>query len=57
MFGFTGPGYLCAMLYNGLFKRFEPEEKKESEEDEMNAAISSLDAEKPEDAHEGNQEQ
>ena len=42
MFGFSGPGYLCAMLYNGLFKKFEPEEKVVSEEDEMNDAISTL---------------
>ena len=30
------------MLYNGLFKKFEPEEKVVSEEDEMNDAISTL---------------
>ncbi len=27
MFGLTGPGYVCAMLYSGLFKKFEPEEE------------------------------
>ena len=48
MFGFSGPGYLCAMLYNGLFKKFEPEEKVVSEEDEMNDAISTLNEEKQE---------
>ena len=25
MFGFSGPGYFCACLYNKAFKRFEPE--------------------------------
>ncbi|MCL2717426.1 MAG: DUF624 domain-containing protein [Lachnospiraceae bacterium] len=28
LLGITGPGYLCAMLYSGTFKRFEPEEEK-----------------------------
>ena len=26
LLGITGPGYVCAMLYSGTFKRFEPEE-------------------------------
>ena len=26
MFGFSGPGYVCAYLYSKVFKRFEPEE-------------------------------
>ena len=27
LLGITGPGYLCALLYSGTFKRFEPEEE------------------------------
>jgi uncharacterized membrane protein YesL len=26
LLGITGPGYICAMLYSKIFKRFEPEE-------------------------------
>lgn len=29
LFGFSGTAYLCAMLYNGVFKKFEPEEETE----------------------------
>ncbi|MCR4791988.1 MAG: DUF624 domain-containing protein [Lachnospiraceae bacterium] len=41
LFGFTLPGFLCALLYSPLFKRFEPEEKKEemsTEEELLEAA-------------------
>ena len=41
--GIAGPAYLCAMLYNPTFKRFEPQEDEVSEEEEMNAAIRKLD--------------
>lgn len=27
LLGITGPGYICAMLYSGTFRRFEPEEE------------------------------
>ncbi len=33
LFGFSGTAYLCALLYNGVFKRFEPEEDNETETD------------------------
>ncbi|WP_044914303.1 YesL family protein [Butyrivibrio sp. WCE2006] len=46
MFGFTGPAYLMALLYNGLFKRFEPkveevdeEERTDDDDEELQAAI------------------
>lgn len=46
LFGFTAPGYVCAMLYNKLFARFEPEPEPElSEEEELARAISRLDEE------------
>lgn len=32
-FGISGPVFLCAMLYNKTFKRFEPEEETASDED------------------------
>ena len=37
LFGFTLPGFLCALLYSPLFKRFEPqeEEQKLSTEEEL----------------------
>ena len=31
-FGISGPAVLCAMLYNGTFKRFEPQEEEEADE-------------------------
>ena len=34
MFGFALPGYLCAMLYSGTFRKFEPEVEEISLEDE-----------------------
>ena len=45
LFGFSGPGYLQAMLYNKLFARFEPEKKDEvvSEAEELAAAIRAID--------------
>lgn len=44
LFGFTLPAYGMAYLYNGLFKRFEPEEEEQlSEEEELNKAIRALD--------------
>lgn len=47
MFGLTGPAYLMALMYNGLFKKFEPkvEEKTDEEirtdddDEELQAAI------------------
>ena len=45
LLGFAGPSYLNAMLYNGTFKRFEPEEENLSEEEELDAAIKKLDEE------------
>ena len=46
MFGFTGPAYLMAILYNGLFARFEPKVEQPDEEvrtddddEELQAAI------------------
>ena len=41
--GIAGPAYICAILYNPTFKRFEPKEEEISEEEEMNAAIRKLD--------------
>lgn len=32
LFGFSGTAYLCALLYNGVFKKIEPEEKEEEPE-------------------------
>ena len=29
MFGFTAPGYVCALMYSPIFKKFEPEEETE----------------------------
>ena len=43
LLGFAGPSYLNAMLYNGTFKKFEPEEESLSEEEELDAAIKKLD--------------
>ena len=45
LLGIAGPSYLNAMLYNGTFKRFEPEEETLTEEEELNAAIRKLDEE------------
>ncbi len=48
LFGFTAPAYLMAMLYNGMFKKFEPEEEKvdgdgeiltDDDDEELQAAI------------------
>ena len=46
MFGLTGPCYLMALMYNGLFKKFEPkveeteeEERTEDDDEELQAAI------------------
>jgi len=41
--GIAGPSYLSAVLYNPVFKRFEPKEEQISEEEELNAAIRKLD--------------
>ena len=41
--GIAGPGYLLAMLYNKTFKRFEPKEEEQSEEEELDAAIRKID--------------
>jgi uncharacterized membrane protein YesL len=45
LMGIAGPAYLCAMLYNATFKRFEPKVEEMSEEEELEAAISKIDAE------------
>lgn len=44
LFGLTLPGFLCALLYSPLFKRFEPEEKEEklSTEEELLAAARAI---------------
>lgn len=34
LFGFSAPAYVCAMLYNSTFKRFEPEEENTKMADE-----------------------
>ncbi|WP_408069813.1 YesL family protein [Butyrivibrio sp. JL13D10] len=48
MFGFTGPAYLMALMYNGLFKKFEPkvegyddgeEVRTDDDDEELQAAI------------------
>ncbi len=47
LFGLTGPGYLMALMYNGLFKRFEPKEEEpedkepvdDEDDEELQAAI------------------
>lgn len=33
LFGLSGTAYACAMLYNGIFKKFEPAEEIEEDED------------------------
>lgn len=43
LFGFAGPGYLCATLYNETFKKFEPKEEVLSEEEELDNAIKKID--------------
>lgn len=35
LFGFSGTAYVCALLYNGVFKRFEPEEENGDSEQEI----------------------
>ena len=45
LFGFAGPGYLCASLYNETFKKFEPKEEAVSEEEELENAIRKIDEE------------
>lgn len=35
LLGFSGPAYLCALLYNSVFKRFEPGEENEAEAEEV----------------------
>ncbi|SHI29102.1 Uncharacterized membrane protein YesL [Butyrivibrio fibrisolvens DSM 3071] len=44
LFGLTLPGFLCALLYSPLFKRFEPEVKEEelSTEEELLAAARAI---------------
>ncbi len=46
MFGLTGPGYLMALMYDGLFKKFEPkveeadeEARTDDDDEELQAAI------------------
>ena len=43
LFGFAGPGYLRAVLYNDTFKKFEPKEEALSEEQEIENAIKKVD--------------
>ncbi len=44
LMGIAGPGFLCAMLYNATFKRFEPKVEELTEEEELEAAIQKIDA-------------
>lgn len=39
LFGFSLPGYLSARLYSGTFRRFEPEEEEELEEEEFHVTF------------------
>ena len=43
LLGIAGPGFVCALLYNNTFKRFEPKEENLSEEEELEAAIRKID--------------
>ncbi len=43
--GISGPGFLCAVLYNETFKKFEPKEETLSEEEELENAIKKMDEE------------
>ncbi len=43
LLGIAGPGFVCALLYNNTFKRFEPKEEVVSEEEELEAAIRKID--------------
>lgn len=43
LLGISGPGYLCALLYNKTFKRFEPKEEELTDEEELNKAIQKID--------------
>ncbi len=43
--GISGPGFLCAVLYNETFKKFEPKEETISEEEELENAIKKMDEE------------
>jgi uncharacterized membrane protein YesL len=43
LLGIAGPGFVCALLYNSTFKRFEPKEEAVSEEEELEAAIRKID--------------
>ncbi|SFC09371.1 YesL family protein [Butyrivibrio sp. YAB3001] len=48
LMGIAGPGFLCALLYNGTFKRFEPKVEEMTEEEELEAAIRKIDESAPE---------
>ena len=43
LLGIAGPGFVCALLYNNTFKRFEPKEEVLSDEEELEAAIRKID--------------
>lgn len=43
LFGFAGPGFLCAGLYSDTFKKFEPRQEELSEEEELRGAIDKID--------------
>lgn len=45
LFGIAGPAYLCALFYNKLFLKLEPEQitEEETEEEELSRAIKQLD--------------
>lgn len=45
LFGYAGPGFMCAALYSDTFKKFEPKEEELSEEDELDNAIRKIDEE------------
>jgi len=44
LLGFSGIAYLCAMIYSGIFKKFEPEEEEENFTVELTEKAEELDA-------------
>ncbi len=45
LIGVSGPGFLCAALYNDTFRKFEPKEEELSDEEELANAIKKIDDE------------
>ncbi len=56
LFGFAGPGFLCASLYSETFKKFEPKEEELTEEEELKGAIDKIDVPDEEKAPEDSNE-